>query len=194
MDINILQYTQDWKDLIYLAGRGCYGLEHLSFETLKKKEFFIKKLIENGHESVLEHCYISIQIIGCSRSFMAQLTRHRLAAYSIKSQHFLNHSDFKYKELEFDNEEVQVLYQDVMEIIRIYYEKFVNHYKVPVYIAREILPNACLTNIVMTANLREWRYIIKLRYSEDNTPEMQFFANNILEQFRIIFPEVFFDL
>lgn len=194
MDIEIKQYTINYSDIIYLAARGCYGLEDITHELFRDKIYFIQKLISKGHDSVLEHGIISIHIIGCSRSFMAQITRHRLVSFSIKSQHYVNHQDFKVKPLENVNSEVQEKYNNVMQIIKDNYKIFVNRYKVPIHIAREILPNSCLTNIFMTANFREWRYIIKLRQTELNTLEMMKFAKIIKTKFRTLIPGIFDDL
>jgi len=191
MDIEIIDYTKDYVNLLYLAGRGCYGLEYLSNESMKEKREFIRKIIQNQHESVLEHAIISILINGCSRSFMAQITRHRLASFSIKSQHYVEHDNFKFKDIEFKNPQVVYAYKNLMDEINDIYINFVKAFKVPIHVAREILPNACLTNIFMTANLREWRYIIKLRQTHHNTIEMKEFAERIRIMFRNVMPEVF---
>lgn len=194
MDIKIIQYTENYLDVLCLAGKGCYGLELLTGETYEKKVEFIERLINNQHESVLEHGIISIQIIGCSRSFMAQITRHRLVSFSIKSQHYVNHSDFEIKELETDIEEAQIIYAEIINTIRNRYRQLVEEYKIPIHVAREILPNSCLTNIFMTANFREWRHIIKLRQTTRNTYEMREFANNIRILFSKWIPIIFDDL
>jgi len=194
MDIRIKQFTEKYVDIIYLAARGCYGMESLDSTLYRDKLKFIRKLINNKNESVLEHCIISIQILNCSRSFMSQITRHRMVSYSIKSQHYVNHEDFEVKALESKVEEVQILYQDIIQIIRNRYKQLVNKFEVPIHVAREILPNACLTNIFMTTNFREWRYIIKLRQTNRNTFEMQKFGNKIKYIFQQIIPGVFDDL
>lgn len=194
MDIEIKQITKDFVNILYLAGRGCFGLEEIDETLISSKRDFIKKLITNGHESVLEHGIISIFIIGCSRSFMSQITRHRLVSFSIKSQHYVNHTNFKFKELETDITEAQVIYKDCMRVIGNRYKQMVNEFNVPIHIAREILPNACLTNIFMTANFREWRHIIKLRNTFGNTQEMHTFANKIRNLFRNAVPYIFDDL
>jgi len=191
MDINIIQYTKDYLNVLYLAGRGCYGLEYLSHETNIEKGEFIRNLIVNQHESVLEHAYISIFIKGCSRSFMAQITRHRLVSFSIKSQHYTKHDNFEYKDIEFKNPQVIYTYKNLMSEINDIYVNFVEGFEVPIHIAREILPNSCLTNIFMTANVREWRYIIKLRQTHYNTIEMKEFAQRIRILFQNVMPEVF---
>ena len=194
MEINILQYTKDYLDLLYLAGRGCFGLECLSNESIYEKSKFIKKLVENQHESVLEHGIITLQIIGCSRTFMSKITRHRLASFSIKSTQFVNHQDFSFKPLESENIKAQNDYLYLMDYINKKYKRFIIDYNIPIYIAREILPNACLTNIIMTANFREWRHIIKIRETLKETSEIRNFAVKIKGLFQMLFPEVFFDL
>ena len=147
MDINVIDYTYDYVNVIYLAGRGCYGLRQLSNESMKDKRNFVKTIIENQHESVLEHAKISILIHDCSRSFMAQITRHRLASFSIKSQHYVKHDDFKHKILESTNPKVKEIFDKLMFRINNDYKRMVHTYQVPIHVAREILPNACLTNI-----------------------------------------------
>ena len=191
MDIKIMDYTKDYVNLLYLAGRGCYGLEYLSNESIKEKRNFIRKIVENQHESVLEHAHISILINECSRSFMAQITRHRHASFSIKSQHYVKHDKFKYKQIEIQKSRVIAKYRNIMSLIQHYYDELIDIDNVPIHVAREILPNACLTNIFMTANFREWRYIIKLRQSHNNTYEMKEFAERIRILFRNVIPEVF---
>lgn len=194
MDIKIKQYTEYYIDILYLAGRGCFGLENLGFELERDKLDFIRNLINNGHESVLEHGIISIQIIGCSRSFMSQITRHRMASFSIKSQHYVDHSNFWVKDLETDIEEAQIIYAEIINTIRNRYKQLVNEYKVPIHVAREILPNSCLTNIFMTANFREWRHIIRIRQTPNNTYEMAEFGKRLKELFIQLIPGIFDDL
>lgn len=194
MKIDILQYTKDYLDLLYLAGRGCYGLEYLTDESHYEKAKFIRNLVKNQHESVLEHGIITIQIIGCSRTFMSKITRHRLASFSIKSTQFVNHQNFDFKPLESKNIKAQNDYLYLMDYINKKYKRFITDYNIPIYIAREILPNACLTNITMTTNFREWRHIIKIRQTIKETSEIRNFAIEIKGLFQTLFPEVFFDL
>ncbi len=194
MDVRVKQFTERYVDILYLAGRGCFGLENLDSTLHRDKLDFIRKLIANGHESILEHGIISIQIIGCSRSFMSQITRHRLVSFSIKSQHYVDHSNFWVKDLETDIEEAQIIYAETIQTIRNRYRQLVNEFKVPIHVAREILPNACLTNIFMTTNFREWRHIIRLRQTPNNTYEMAKFGQKIKRIFKQLIPGVFDDL
>lgn len=192
MEIKIIQYSKDYLDILYLAGRNCYGMEEIKENiTQELKENFIKKLIQNYHESVLEHCFISIYIKDCSRSFMAQITRHRLCSFSIKSQHFTKHNNFKYKMLETNI--FAERYINLMDDINKFYNDAIIE-GMPIHIAREVLSNSCLTNIFMTANIREWRHIINMRITKNNTNEIRFFADTILFMFSEIMPILFNDL
>jgi len=192
MKIKIINYPENYKDLLYLAGRNCYGLEEIKEKTTKRSiDKFIYKLINNKHESVLEHCNISIYIKDVSRSLLAQLTRHRLCAYSVKSQHFVKHNNFKYKQLE-----TKILhghYNKLMANINNFYDLLLK-LDVPHYIAREVLPNSCLTNIFITTNVRQYRHIIKTRITFENTPEIQKLAHILLRELYMVMPELFFDL
>ena len=108
------------------------------------------------------------------------------------SQEFIDHLRMIVNNI--DIIEIIKLYNNLMEMINNIYSNFVNFYNVPIYIAREILPNACLTNITMTTNFREWRHIIKIRETSRETSEIRNFAIKIKGLFQTLFPEVFFDL
>lgn len=195
MEITIEHFPKNYLSMIYKAGRSCYGAKDFTKDITTERQF-VEMLIRRGHNSVLEHICISIYNEGMSRSFLAQVTRHRLVSYSVKSQHFTKHNDFPYKELEDYGEHKahnQLLFNDVMEDINELYKFFIEE-GVPHYIAREILPNACLTNIYMTANVREWRHIINMRITDNNTPEIQTWAQTLLRTLYIEMPELFVDL
>jgi thymidylate synthase (FAD) len=194
LKVDIIHYPSMYKELIYLAGRNCYGLEIK--ENLKiideQLNNFIKKIIDNKHYSVLEHVNISIYISDASRSFMSQLTRHRLCSFSIKSQHFVFHNDFKYKQLELPADLIYD-YEILMKDIKNFYNTLIKlGFKKE--LAREILPNSCLTNIFMTTNVREFRFIIKTRITKDNVEDMQIFAKKLLKLLYSKMPELFMDI
>jgi len=130
-------------------------------------------------------------MIGVSRSLMSQLTRHRMASYSIKSQHYVKHKNFSYKMLE--SPLCRERYEGLMKSINDAYMDMLIE-GVPHHIAREVLPNSCLTNIFMTANVREWRHIISLRITDNNTPEIIQMASEVLRQMNDRMPECFSDL
>jgi len=194
MDIEIIDYPQKWKEIIYKAGRNCYGLEitkediHLRNEDLNH---FIYMLIKNEHESVLEHINVCIYIKNIPRSLMSQITRHRLCSFSIKSTHYVNHENFNYLDLE------NVLgnqYTQLMKRIQNLYTFFKENRNIPHYILREILPNSCFTNIFMTTNIREYRLILKQRLNNNNVPLMIELMQILCRNLYLIFPECFLDI
>ena len=195
MEINIEHYPKEYLSMIYKAARNCYGVRDACSDE-KQMAKLAKFLIKKGHGSVLEHICVSIYTTDVSRSFLAQLTRHRLVSYSVKSQHYVNHKDFRYKDLETygdaweDNKEK---YEKLMKSINRVFINFVKN-GIPHYIAREILPNACLTDMYITTNVREWRFIIGLRMTSNNTPEIRDWAKILLIKLYGRMPELFEDL
>jgi len=201
MKITIENYPEKYLEMIYTAGRNCYGTRDAA-KTIKwedlasgKLEKFTAMLVKKGHESVLEHICVSVYAKDVSRSFLAQITRHRLVSYSVKSQHYVKHNDFRYKDLEdYGNSEFnEKEYHNLMVKIKILYGDMVRT-GIPHYIAREILPNACLTDIYFTTNAREWRHIIRMRIGKENTPEIRTFAKTLLRELYMLMPEIFEDL
>jgi len=196
MKIEIKQYSTDYKNLMYLAGRSCFGMEDIKDETSDlQKSNFIKKIIKLDHGTVLEHCVYSFFIKDVSRSLMAQITRHRHISFNIKSQHYLVHKKFTYKPMEFVEDKVAVkLYDDLMERIEHVYSKLIDDHKIPHYIAREVLPNATYTNIFMTLNARSLRHLLLLRLPNTNTPEIIQLSKELLKTVYVYTPEIVEDL
>lgn len=209
MKITIEHYPEPYLEMIYTAGRNCYGMQDAAKKLIvdssdnirtaeEKLRMFTRMLVRRGHESVLEHICISVYARDVSRSFLAQLTRHRLVSYSVKSQHYVKHTKFKYKELEdygdmFKREEAINAYAHLMEDIAFEYNHLIEC-GIPHYIAREVLPNACLTDMYITTNAREWRHIIRMRIGKENTPEIRTFAKILLRELYTLMPELFGDL
>jgi len=190
--VSVEHFPKNYKEIIYLAGRNCYGLESIENDLSEKRlDAFLYKIITNKHNSVLEHCHVSVYIKNVSRSLLAQITRHRLCSFSVKSQHFVKHDNFLYKEIE--TSKLKEQYHKLMDEINSFYKLAIKN-GIPHYIAREVLPNSCLTNIFMTANVREWRHIIRTRITSNNTPEIRQLSKMLLINFYLEMPELFEDL
>jgi thymidylate synthase (FAD) len=90
MIVELLKYTQEPEKTCAIAGRLCYsavGIEELKEKlTQDKIEDILKRIIKSGHLSVLEHASFSFGVEGVSRALLAQLTRHRIASFSVQSQ------------------------------------------------------------------------------------------------------------
>ena len=179
-------------------GRVCYKSENNIKED--SAERFIKNIIKNGHESVLEHVSISVRVI-CDRGVSHEIVRHRIAAYSQESTRYCNYSKDKFgneitviEPLFFEKGSLEYkIWEDTMKEIEKNYFKLIELGRTPQE-ARSILPNSLKTEIVMTMNLREWRHFLKLRTSNKAHPQIREVANMILKEFKEKIPVIFDDV
>ncbi len=175
------------------AGRVCYKSENkITADSAAK---FVRGLIARGHLSVIEHESLSVRII-CDRGVSHELVRHRLASYSQESTRYVNYKDgltvvrpcfWEPRSHEF------YLWQTAMLDIEEHYQILIDSGASPQE-ARCVLPNSLKTEIVMTANLRQWRHILAQRLGAGAHPQMRQIANMILAEFKEILPDVFGDL
>lgn len=164
--------------------------------TLGDAESFVRSIIKRGHESVLEHVSLTFHII-CDRAIMAELTRHRLASFTVESTRYVNYKDGltviadpklnkkqRYR-WELGATSAIVAYQDLIEL------------GCKPEQARAVLPLCLATELYMTANLREWRHVLKLRTaSKVNAahPQMRVVAGKILDILREKLPVIVEDI
>lgn len=185
---------------IAAAGRVCYQSESKSDDAA-----FVRKRIKQGHESVLEHEKISVRII-CDRGVSHELVRHRIASYSQESTRYCNYSKGKFgSELTFirpywDDRSIsaemirlRACWQEACLNAEWSYKKMIDAGCTP-EAARAVLPNCLKTEVVMTANLREWRHFFKLRCAPAAHPDMRIIANMLLTAFKDVVPVVFDDI
>lgn len=172
---------------IELYGRTCYQSE--SENNADTAILFVKKLIENGHESVLEHEKITVKII-CDRGISHELVRHRLASYTQESTRYVDYNNIEVIEPSGMSGKARSVWEQSMQKCEDDY-KTLRELKVPKQIARSVLPTCLKTEVVMTANLRDWRHILALRASRKAHPDMQTIAYMILDKFRLFIPVVF---
>lgn len=189
--VDLLAITPDAEAVIEQAGRTCY----LSFDKVGEgsAENFIQRLIKMGHESPLEHGYATFRITGCSRAMTHQLVRHRLMAVSQQSQRYVDEKGFSYVMPETVPVEYQPDFHNDMETIRKMYEKWRDR-GIRKEDARFVLPNACTSEIVCSADFREWRHIIKLRTSPKAQWEIRKVCLEILSILKKTAPTCFSDL
>ena len=192
--IGLIWITPKAERNIEYCGRISYKSENLITSTSAKD--FIKKIIELGHESVLEHASASIKII-TNRGISHEIVRHRLASYTQESTRYCNYAKNKFNnELTF----IEQNYSDIktycrwttlLQRIELDYLRMVNKNNIKPEIARGILPNDLKTELAMTANFREWRHFLKLRTSPKAHPQMQELANMIWNVLKAHAPTVF---
>lgn len=162
LEVELVSITPEPERVIEQAGRTCY----LSFDRLEadSHEGFIRRLIKMGHESPLEHAYATFRIRNCSRAMTHQLVRHRLMSVSQQSQRYVAEDRFAYVVPETVPPEMREEFHHDMGIIQEMYRKWRGR-GLRKEDARFVLPNACVSEMVVSANFREWRHIFKLRTS-----------------------------
>jgi len=176
---------------IYAKIERCGRISHLS-ESKGKPEEFVRMLIKRGHESVLEHVSLTFHII-CDRAIQNELVRHRHASFTVESTRYV-----KYDELEvinpFPNDDfAKAHWAKMMSEVEKNYRLFIDVGVKP-EIARAVLPLCLKSELYMTANLREWRHILKLRTSKAAHPQMRVVAGQILQIFRDKLPVIVEDI
>ena len=184
------------------AGRTCYKSEDKITDDSAVK--FASMIIKRGHESVLEHEKITVRII-CDRGITHEIVRHRLASYSQESTRYCNYkggvtfiipSGMNVSPGEVSNRvfcngtDATMVWRHVMSDAEVHYQQLINLGWTPQQ-ARSVLPNSVKTEIVMTANLREWRWFFKKRADAAAHPDMQAIAYPMLEEFRKRVPVIF---
>ena len=167
----------DPEKFIETVGRVCYKSENKRTPTSARD--FVSSLISRGHHSVLEHVNITVRFV-IDRGVSHELVRHRIVAFSQESTRFCNYAKGSFgNELTFirpcfwkDSAIMYALWQDAMERAESTYIALINKGAKPEE-ARSVLPNSLKTEVVVTANLREWRHIFKLRTSNKAHPQMR---------------------
>lgn len=192
MKVELLFITPDSERLIETAGRISYLSYDRQREDSEKK--FVRMIVKSGHHSVLEHANATFRISGVSRAFTHQLVRHRLCSFTQQSQRYVNESNFEYIEPESirENPEAHSIFASFMDETKKVYSEL-RKLQINKEDARFVLPNAAESQIIVTANFREWRHIIELRGSLGAQWEIREVAIEILKVLRSHAPEVFED-
>ena len=194
------------------VARTCYKSEEYIKEG--SAERLVKSLIDRGHEAMLEHYSFSIKFV-CDRGVSHEIVRHRVASFAQESTRYCNYSKDKFgNELTFikpcfwENERnikddemwTNLLCSNKYEIwlksmylVEKAYMTLLKHGATPEQ-ARSILPNSIKTEIVMTANLREWRHFLKLRTAQAAHPQMRELTIPLLKELKEKIPVIFDDI
>ena len=183
---------------IEFVGRTCYKSEDRINDTSAKG--FVERLLISGHHSVIEHANATVKFI-CDRGVTHELVRHRLASYSQESTRYANYSSERFgheitviKPVFWKEGSSQYkLWLASMEQAEKAYLRLLESGAEPEQ-ARSVLPNSLKTEIVMTANIREWRHVLSLRCSAAAHPQMREIMLPLLEEFAKRIPVLFDDL
>jgi thymidylate synthase (FAD) len=191
--VELLWITPEPLKNIERAGRTCYKSEDKITDDSAVK--FCNMIYQRGHESVVEHACASFKII-CDRGVSHEIVRHRIASYSQESTRYCNYSKDKF------GSEISVieppdltpyqreLWKGAMAVIENVYLGMITD-KVSPQIARSVLPNCLKTELVMTANFREWQHFIKLRTDPAAHPQIRPIAEAIRVELEKHVPSIF---
>lgn len=212
LKVKLLAHTENPERIIATAAKLCYSssdIEHIH-EGLdeEKTESFIKRLMDLGHESPTEHVTFTFGIEGVSRALLAQITRHRIASYSVKSQRYVTEGQFQYivPPAIKDDEKACEIYVQTMEYLQKQYDELTEILKkkhmdegmeekaaekMAIEDARFVLPNACETKIVMTFNVRSLMNMFHHRCCERAQWEIRAMADEMLKLVKDVAPTLF---
>lgn len=177
------------------ACRTCYRSEgKITDESYKT---LLKNCITRGHESVLEHEKITIRMY-CDLGVYKDITRHRIASFSIESTRYCNYGKDKFgNELKFikpcnieEGTKLYKLWEEACEKIEKNYIEMSKLGALPDQL-RMILPHSIGAEVTMTANIREWKHILSLRASNHTHPSIRQLMIPLLLYFKEIMPEIF---
>lgn len=205
----IKPYTQIYKDFdgqkvlqkIEAAARTCYKSEGKIQEGSAAK--LVAGLIKLGHEAMLEHASVTVKFV-VDRGISHELVRHRLASFAQESTRYCNYSKDDFGSeitfiipdyLEYKSEGWNIWKESMKQAEDAYFKML--DFGLSPQQARAVLPNSLKTEVVMTANLREWRHFFKLRAlgtTGKPHPQMLEVAVPLLEDMKNLIPVVFDDL
>jgi thymidylate synthase (FAD) len=175
-----------------LIGRVCYKSEDRITEESAKT--FVKTILSRQHESVIEHFSATVRFI-CDRGVSHELVRHRLASFTQESTRYVNYQKREMEVVEPPG--LNVFQHDVWVAQMLQAEKAycaLIELGLKPQIARAVLPTCLKTEIVVTANLREWRHILKLRTPFGAHPQMRELMVPLLWEMHWRIPVIFDDL
>lgn len=220
LKVTLIEHTPNPEKVIAAAAKLCYSSSDIDslYDGLdkEKSQKFIGQLMSYGHASPIEHASFTFGIEGVSRSLLAQITRHRIASFSVKSQRYVGESDFTYitpPEIE-KNPEALEYFEKTMGEIRDSYQKLAailkdGHYnrlisegvpekeakrraeKSAFEDARFVLPNACETKMVVTMNARSLFNFFNLRCCSRAQWEIRTLATEMLRLCKSVAPTLF---
>lgn len=222
MKVMLIAHTPTPEEIVAAAAKTCYSarpvetvMENLDGESAAS---FVEMLASIGHESPIEHASFTFAIEGVSRSLLAQITRHRIASFSVRSQRYVSERKFDYvmPPQIADDAEAKAIFEEVMEAERTAYNKITkvlldrklsalpeaereNKSRVAALRrsvgedARYVLPNACCTQLVMTMNARELKNFFRQRCCMRAQWEIRELATQMLFQVRAAAPTLFAD-
>lgn len=214
INVQLIAYTPNAEQVVAAAAKLCYSpvgvseiMEKMSKESASR---FVARLGGLGHESPIEHVSFTFAIEGVSRSLLAQITRHRIASFSVQSQRYVRQEDFQFvipPEIEADPTSKELflgaMEKQGEEYLALTAQLQAKHKsklmaqgldeksaekkaeKLAIEDARFVLPNACETKMVVTMNARSLKNFFRLRCCNRAQWEIRALAEGM---FRLVYP------
>lgn len=204
LKVELIRHTLSPEETIALGAKLCYSKATISDlkEKVEEKDqsAFIERLLSMGHESVFEHATFTFGLEGVSRVLLAQLTRHRMASFSVQSQRYVSYEKgFGYilpPKIEALGDEAVDEFQRQMDQIQTWYlgwQEKLGAGEGGNEDARFVLPNACETRVLMTMNVRELRHFFSLRMCSRAQWEIREMATQMHRLCLAVAPTLFAD-
>ncbi len=220
MKVTLLTHTPEPEKVIAAAAKLCYSnatIEELyEKQTPQAVEKFLAMLAEIGHESPIEHCSFTFGIEGVSRSLLAQITRHRIASFSVQSQRYVMEKNFSFvtpPEIAAEDEALAIFqksmddaiesYRRLTDILAAKHKKTLmasgmeeaaaakKAEKMAIEDARFVLPNAADTQMVVTMNARSLQNFFRHRCCSRAQWEIRAVADEMLKLCKEVAPHLF---
>ncbi|MBQ7129065.1 MAG: FAD-dependent thymidylate synthase [Clostridia bacterium] len=220
MKVSLIAYTPNPEKTVAAAAKMCYAAADVDTVmdglTDEKVANFVDMLSEIGHESPIEHASFTFAIEGVSRALLAQITRHRIASYSVQSQRYVAEKNFEYilpPEIEKEPKAKEIFlnsmaksHEDYLKISEILSEKYFKDFisagldetlakrkaqKKAIEDARFVLPNACDTKMVATFNARSLQNFFRHRCCNRAQWEIKELACEMLKLVKQVAPNLF---
>lgn len=201
--LEVLEYqrgTAAADHLAELGGRECYQSFHRPNPKTSDNEDYLKHILEIDHTSIMEHSSATFRITFVSRNLLVELTRHRHLSFSVQSQRYVDESHGQMiippdimgdtalsglvEKIDHFHQDAKILYDEIVDtMMKEGYKR-----KQARQAARAVLPGGHETRIIVTGNIRAWRHVIHMRFSEHADVEIREMAKQILGHLRIIAP------
>ena len=204
MKVALIRHTLSPEEVVALGARLCYS--RATVDSLQQRvsrddqSEFVSRILSMGHESVLEHASFTFAMEGVSRVLLAQITRHRLASFSVQSQRYVSYEKgFGYivpPKIEALGEDAVAEFERQMDTMHQWYtgwQEKLGAGEGGNEDARFVLPGACETRMMVTMNVRELRHFFSLRMCSRAQWEIRALATEMHRLCMEIAPALFAD-
>lgn len=190
--VELIDITPNSVQKLAKVARVCYQSEGTEEENV----ILLRKIMARGHTSILEHAYATFKII-TDRAIANELTRHRHASFAQESTRYCSYDELTVIQAPDELRIVDGRYPapewvTSMQLCMKNYRDLISK-RVSPQIARSILPLCLKTELYMTANFREWKYILDLRSKSNCHPQMVELMKMISKELANQVPEIFYE-